>query len=169
MAAWKSKEVETFDYKVNFLLLYLCPVHLVNAFSSINSEEGRPVLGWGGTGTPSMLPLGIICSLPYFPAFFRVAREKSLLGKDKEISFETGFIWSMGMFSVPSTGMALEQADCMERMLELKAPHSGCSWRQWGCTWLKMGRIGWYYSGLKCRSKKRQLEEEKNHLRQGSV
>lgn len=48
--------------------------------------------GLGGTGTPSVLPLDIIYSLPCFPALFRLAREKSLLGKDKEISFETGFI-----------------------------------------------------------------------------
>lgn len=43
IAAWMFKEVETFDYKVNFLLLYLCPVHLVNATRSLNSKEGRPV------------------------------------------------------------------------------------------------------------------------------
>lgn len=41
MATWKIKEVETFDYKVNFLLTFLCCVHPVNASSSSESKEER--------------------------------------------------------------------------------------------------------------------------------
>lgn len=54
MAAWIFKEVETFDYKVNFLLLYLCPVHLVIASSSLNSKKGRPVCQ--ARGAQALLP-----------------------------------------------------------------------------------------------------------------
>lgn len=94
-----------------------------------------------------MLTLGIIYSLPYFPALFRLVREKNLLGKDKEIFLETGFIWSMVMFSVISPGIALKQADYKERLLELKAPHAGCSWRQWSCTWLKNCKVSIVQAG----------------------
>lgn len=76
-AAWKLKKVETFDYKVNFLLLCLCPAHLVSASSSSNSRDGRPVCQAGlAQALPSTLPFGIIYSLLYFPALFRLVREK---------------------------------------------------------------------------------------------
>lgn len=60
MAAWKFKVVENFDYKVHFLLLYLCPVHLVNASSSSNSKEGRPVCQAGVA--QALLPCSTLAS-----------------------------------------------------------------------------------------------------------
>lgn len=76
MVAWNFEEVETFDCKVNFLRLYLHPVHLVNASSSCNSKEGGNLSARLGTATPSVLAFGIIYSLTYFPALFRLVKKK---------------------------------------------------------------------------------------------
>lgn len=69
MATWKFKEVETFDYKVNFLLLNLCRVHPVNASSSLESRERiRGCQAGEAQGlTPATLPVGILYNVPPFP------------------------------------------------------------------------------------------------------
>lgn len=161
VATWKLKDVETFYDKVNFLLLYLCRVHSVNASSSSESRGETRLPGWG-TGTPSTLPFGILSTYHIFLVFQVGEGKKKLLSKKgSRICCQTGFIWRMVMFLVLTPGTALEQAGCMEGTLELKAPPLSCSWSQWGCSWLDTGRVSWYYSGMKHRGKKTAWGEKK--------
>lgn len=91
MATWKFKEMETFDYEVDFLLTGFCVVLTLLMLQAVEKAKKRDrAARWGGTGTPSTFPFSILCSLSCFPDVLIWGGEKRMLSrKDSRNTFSS--------------------------------------------------------------------------------